>query len=304
MTSQYTLTTASTFATYARRIGVTTPSSITALLRPDAHPRARLNAWTEDVPSVPEAMHAALNAGKNPVTDKDVQRAVTAQAVRANTGDLGAVHAGRVAAAFREAWDEIIDAVTAVFDPAAEAFTRAHALLKEKGVSHDNPDQIRRIGGDTLAAWGQALTAEEIIKVTPTVLTNAHIAGHPTQYGQGRRAYWTITPNLDTWAEEGAPDMKNPWTVLDSGATLSLARSSREAEDRVRLVSRERQIAANARANSSSRGGFGAGDTTPITYVGADGVTRQTDSLGAIRRVPGRDYIVSNRVDMATGESL
>lgn len=304
MMQHYSLTAARTFETEAHKIGIPTPDKVTAVLKSDASPRAQLKAYTDSIPRVPEAMHAALNAGKNPVTDKDVQRAVTAQAILANTGDIDAVRAGRVATAFRDTWNEIIDAAQAKFNPAAEAFTHAHSLLRDKGIDPDDSDMIRRVGGEVLAAWGQALTAEETIKRIPTILTQAHIAGHPHRYGQGGRAYWTINPNLDTWAEDGAPDIKDPWAVLDTGATLSLARSRAEAESRAQMIARERRLAAAARANAGTRGGFGAGDITPITYTGADGATRQTDSLGSIRRVEGRDYIVANRVDLATGDNL
>jgi predicted DNA binding protein len=217
--------------------------------------------------------------------------ALHAQRIRERTGNLDAIHDQRITATFREQWDNIVDAVQAVFDPAAEAFTRAHQVLASKGLDHEDTDAIRRTGGEAVTAWAAALTAQEVLAQVPSILTNAAISAGFTQFANGNRAHWTIIPNLDTWTND-EPNVKDLWSVLDSGATLDLAHSISEAQQRAQLTNRERALAREARAAARGRGGFG-GDTEAIPYTGADGKQRITEHNGSIR-----SYIEGTRTEL------
>lgn len=283
--------TTSAYQRTARAAGVTIPDAISAALDPTAHPRAQLEAHLADIPTTEAAIATALNAGKNPATDKGVILALNAQRVRERTGNLDAVHDQRITSTFREGWDNIVDAVQAVFDPAAAAFTHAHQVLASKGLHHEDTDTIRRTGGAAVTAWAAALTAQEVLAQVPTILTNAAISAGFTQFGNGTRAHWTILPNLDTWTSD-EPNVRDLWAVLDSGATLDLASTISEAQHRAQLTNRERALANEARAAAQGRGGFG-GDDKPIIYTGADGKQRATNTLGTIR-----SYIEGTRTEL------
>lgn len=283
--------TTSSYQRTARAAGVAIPEAISSALDPTQHPRAQLEANLADIPTAEAAIAQALNAGKNPATDKAVILALNAQRVRERTGNLDAVQDQRITAAFRDHWDAIVDAVAAVFDPAAEAFTRAHQVLAARGLNHEDTDAIRRTGGEAVTAWAAALTAQEVLTQVPTILTNAAISAGHVAFGDGARRHWTIVPNLDTWIDQ-QPNTKDLWSVLDSGATLNLARNISEAQDRATLPHRERALANEARAAAHGRGGFG-GDDRPISYIGADGKRRTTDHNGTIR-----SYIEGTRAEL------
>jgi hypothetical protein len=283
--------TTSSYQRTARAAGVAIPEAISAVLDPAVHPRAQLDKHLSDIPTTEAAIAQALNAGKNPATDKGVILAINAQRVRERTGNLDAVQDRRITAAFREQWDAIVDAVQAVFDPAAEAFTRAHQVLAAHSLDHEDTDAIRRAGGEAVTAWAAALTAQEVLAQVPTILTNAAISAGHAAFGDAGRMHWTIVPNLDTWIS-APPNTKDLWSVLDSGATLNLARNINEAQQRAALPHRERALANEARAAANGRGGFG-GDDRPISYIGADGKRRTTDHNGNIR-----SYIEGQRANL------
>lgn len=283
--------TTSAYQRTARAAGVTIPDAISTALDPAQHPRAQLEAHLADIPTTEAAIATALNAGKNPATDKGVILALNAQRVRERTGNLDAVHDQRITSTFREEWDNIVDAVRAVFDPAAEAFTNAHQVLAQKGLAHEDTDAIRRTGGEAVTAWAAALTAQEVLTQVPTILTNAAISAGFAQFAGGIRTHWTIVPNLDTWTSD-EPNVRDLWAVLDSGATLDLASTISEAQHRAQLTNRERALANEARAAARGRGGF-SGDDKPIIYTGADGKQRTTNAIGTIR-----SYIEGTRAEL------
>lgn len=268
------------FKAAARSIGLDIPAPIAAALDPAAHPRAQLHEHLGGIPSIPEAIHAALNAGKNPATDKGVAEALKARQIWAGSGDLDAVQEQRIAAALREHWDALAEAVDAIYTPAAQAFTDAHALLKRHGIDPNDRDAIIRHGGDVLAAWADATGRLTVYRKTGAVMSQA--AAIIAHGNTGNRKHWTTVPNLDTWTRE-QPDASDPWAVLDSGATLSLARTRTEAEQRATLVHRERELARAARQGLASSGGFGLAPNSEVTYLGADGTRRTTDMHGTIR---------------------
>lgn len=264
-------TTARQFINAATKHGINVPDAITTAMA--SSPREQLNGHLDGIPSITEAIHTALNAGKNPATDKQVQAAITARNIWQGAGDLDSLHDRRVSAAFRDSWAQIVDAVDAIFSNAAETFTDAHQVLAGKHLNHADAEAIRRAGGDALTAWAAALGAEEVLTAIPALMTAAHVTANPAAYGNTGRVYWVVLPNLDTWNGKDQPDVKNLWAVLDTGATLTLARTAHEAQQRAQLVTQEQALANAARAAAARKGGFGE-DARPIEYTGADNIRR------------------------------
>lgn len=269
--------TAKQFTDAAAKYGIAVPDSITTALA--ANPRAQLQELTADAMDATTAIHAALDKGVDPTADSDVQRALAVKAVRSSTGDLDGLYGRRVSAAFRGAWDQIVEAVDAVFTPQAAAYTDAHRVLKGNGLDLQNTEDIRRAGGAALTAWAAALGAQEILEATPRILVAAYLTANPGAYGNMSRSHFTIIPALDSWVRE-TPSTSDLWAVLDSGATLDLAHTYDEAVERATMVAREQQLANQARREAVRRG---SDDQGPATYVGVDGRTRTTDARGMIR---------------------
>lgn len=291
------LTATNTVTRTARQLGISLPDPIQDALNPDNHPRAQLDAHNADTPTVQAAIHAALTAGKNPATDKTVQKAITLRDVYAGAGNLDAIHAAHIVDAFTTHWDTFTNAVNTIFAPAAQALTTGHQALTEHHLTPHDVDAIRTAGPTVLTAWAAAVNAIDTINLTGRLMSHARVLGYAPHTIHSDRAHWTITPNLDTWIDH-TPRLTDLWAVLDSGATLSLATTLDEATHRAQLVNRERSLATEALNASKTRGGFGAEQQT-ITYTGADGHTRTIDTHGSIRRhEPG------NRVDLLTGNTL
>ncbi|MCT1653668.1 hypothetical protein [Brachybacterium muris] len=277
--------TAKQFINAANKHGITIPKDITTALA--NNPREQLHQHLDGTPTINEAIHAALNAGKNPATDKQVQAAITARNIWQGAGDLDALYDRRISSAFRDTWDQIIEAVDAVFSPAADTLTEAHTVLAAHRLDHTDAEAIRRAGGKALTAWAAALGAEETLNAIPAILIAAHVTANPSAYGNMSRAHWTVEPNLDTWNGNEQPKTSDLWAVLDTGATLTLARTANEAQERAQLVHKEQQLANKARAAAAGKGGFAEGIAT-ARYVGADGRERTIDALGNIRNyIPG-----------------
>lgn len=273
-------TTARQFINAATKHGIDVPDAITTAMA--SSPREQLNNHLDGIPSITEAIHTALNAGKNPATDKQVQAAITARNIWQGAGDLDALHDRRIANAFRDSWDQIVEAVNTVFAPAAETFTDAHQVLAGKRLDHTDAEAIRRAGGDALTAWAAALGAEETLGAIPAMLTAAHVTATPSAYGNTGRVYWAVLPNLDTWNGREQPKITDLWAVLDTDATLTLAHTAHEAQQRAQMVHKEQQLAQAARAAANNKGGFGEGVAT-VRYLGADGKERTIDGRGTIR---------------------
>ncbi|MCT1996674.1 hypothetical protein M3C58_00380 [Brachybacterium muris] len=277
--------TAKQFINAATKHGINVPDAITTAIA--SNPREQLRSHLDGTPTINEAIHAALNAGKNPATDKQVQAAITARNIWQGAGDLDALHDRRISGAFRDSWDQIIEAVNTIFAPAAETFTDAHQVLASKHLDHNDAEAIRRAGDTALTAWAAALGAEETLGAIPAMLTAAHVTANPAAYGNMRRIYWTVLPNLDTWNGNEQPKITDLWAVLDTDATLTLARTAGEAQQRAQLVHKEQQLANEARAAANKKGGFGEGVAT-VRYLGADGKERTIDARGNIRNyIPG-----------------
>lgn len=265
--------TAKQYIKAATALGIEIPNAITQVLDPANSPAVQLARHLDGIPTPAEAVTACIDAGKDPSTSKDVQRALTAQQVRAAAGNLPAALERRIANTFQTEWDNIIDAANDVFEPAAHTLTDAHQVLASRGLDLTRADDIRRAGGDALTAWAAGVTAADTLRQIPALLTAAWITGRPNAYGQLGRIYWAALPDLDTWNSSTQVDVQDPWAVLDAGAALTLARTAPEAQHRAQLASREQALANAARAAAARRGGFGE-DARPIEYEGADGVTR------------------------------
>lgn len=121
----------------------------------------QLGAKPGDLPS---AVVAAILADRDPSTDPDVQRVITAHALMANAGLPDAI-TGAAIEDIREVClahrDQIITGWRVAFDEAAAALAAAHGRIG--GLDLDDAVSILAKGGDIADSWATARAADRTI---------------------------------------------------------------------------------------------------------------------------------------------
>jgi len=170
------------------------------------------------------AVTVALDAGRDPAADPDVQRLLTGQQLAANynlADEITAAAYEAVREVCREHADEIVLAWRKPFDKAAATLTAARSRIGS--VPLEDSAEILRQGGDVADTWAAAQRAAATIDTIAAgwyaLATFTRLAQPTTRHRPLRIA----EVDYDQWTEHGLTDAKaNPWTAVLAGLTLSL----------------------------------------------------------------------------------
>lgn len=187
----------------------------------------------------------ALIDGRDPTTDPDVQRAVTANAVTDAKPSIVSAAMDRLTTTILDQSDQIIEAWRDPFNRAAADLHAAYEVLGD--IDLTDTDTIVRLGPDATAAWAKATTATTTVNLcvdgwhTLRILTRG--------MGDVRRDHRVLVMAhvdgaaiLDGTLGDRQPD---PWEIVRGGWTLSLATPD-ELNERVAAIATERDRRATA----------------------------------------------------------
>lgn len=163
MSDLATRTTAPLVVATCKRLGVDVPEVLADALATANRLRSDRRAF-DDAPDLTAAVAAAIWAGKDPFTSKDVQRAALAvQFKEMNMGHrLGGYADQHATAALVEHADAVIEAWRPVVEKADLAFRRFRELVP--GVDPLGPDMPTGLPTAALTPWGEAREAAALLE--------------------------------------------------------------------------------------------------------------------------------------------
>lgn len=205
----------------ARKAGVQIPKPII-----DAEQRAtRIANYSTNLasPELIDALVTAIDAGKDITTDKNVAAALQAQQlVNEGIRERMRNQAGQIltdALTIRD--EELFDALTTVFDKAADQLATAHTTLGD--VDINNADAVLRLGGHAAEAWAVAKSGVATIDT----INKTWAAWAQVTKLAPIDAHWQTLRIADvdwhTWHTNKLAGNPNPWKLTQLGITLSLA---------------------------------------------------------------------------------
>ncbi|WP_148574958.1 hypothetical protein [Nocardioides caldifontis] len=225
-------------------IGATLPKPVTTALT-DADKLAHANP----IPSVTgeqiaDAIAACILEDRDPLTDDEVQRLVTAQALGGVTGrnvtyGLGTAGERRVVAAMRAHADTILGALSKAARTAGETLTDAHAIIGDHDLGES--EVVLKLGPEAARRWAEARDALTLLrKIDGAWVALANLT---------RFASTTVEPalrladlNLATFEKVGRK--ADAWAIVRAGAVIDLADATtiRERSQRLSDEREARQV--------------------------------------------------------------
>ncbi|MFD6676060.1 hypothetical protein ACFWDA_17035 [Rhodococcus zopfii] len=204
-----------------------------------------------------DAFLAAVDAGKDPAADKNVQRALTADRL-ANENLRAAIsnHAATLLiGALVEHAPQLFDEWDAITNRASTALTEAHAVLADTDL--DDTKAVVQLGGKAADAWAKATNAVAIIDRLNLVWQQwAEVTRRaPSNAAYCNLRFADITPA--DWQAHKLAGRVDPWTLVRIGYTLELADPDemRRRIDTHRAHDAAEEAARLARANRAARTG-------------------------------------------------
>ncbi|MGY1691998.1 hypothetical protein [Geodermatophilus sp. SYSU D01105] len=173
------------------------------------------------------AVIAALDADRDPATDKTVQRVLTAQRLGSSSGP---VHNGArtvldadLVRVLRANVDGILTALAGPFNAAAATLAACHARLGD--VDLDDTTTIVRQGGDAAAVWAEARAAVTVIERVDLAWSTLAMATMFAPVGGNHAALRITEATAEQWhsLDELRRSRVNPWFVVRAGLPLTLA---------------------------------------------------------------------------------
>lgn len=173
---------------------------------------------------LPVAVAAAIEAGRDPSADAEVQRLLTGQQIAGNQGIMQSVEAigyEQFQQVCREQADAIVQALRIPFDQAATALAEAHGRIGNAPLG--DTDAIVRQGGDAAATWAKATaaaaTVDQIVNGWTTLATFTRLVQLDPRYSALRLAAVTY----ETWMSSELQHRRlTPWEAATSELSLSL----------------------------------------------------------------------------------
>lgn len=204
----------------------------------------KLRTLARDTPAptadqLADAAATALLAGRDPLTDPDVQRLLAARHL--NGGGHGLAYLvnqaaeARTLTALEQHVDAIVDTLRTGCATAAQHLTDAHDVLGDLAL--DDTHAIVRLGNNAAELWVNAREAAQTIRVIDSG--------------------WVALANLTRFASTGTPATlrlaevsldqyeqlgrrADPWAIIRAGATIDLATAT-TVHERTERLERERQ---------------------------------------------------------------
>ncbi len=187
---------------------------------------------------VPIHTLAALDAGRNPFEDPEVQQAMVADHLAQINGitQVESIAADRFTDTLRQHASDVITALQVVVDTAAAAVTRAAKALG--GVDPADPNAVLRLGGRAAEAWGQHQVAA---KQLDAVNTARGVIGQALRWNEPGKQVRSLRWAALTVAQIDEYGSAAPEQLVRAGITLALA-------DGTELQRRQQSIAAEHQA--------------------------------------------------------
>ncbi len=170
------------------------------------------------------AVTAALDDGRDPAADPEVQRLLAARAMASDHSladqVTGAAHE-QVREVCHEHADAIVQAWAEPFDRAAATLTAARSRIG--AVPLDDSATILRLGDDIADTWA---AAQRAVATIDTIAAGWSALGSFTRLVQPTNRHRMLRiaeVDYDQWIEHRLADAKaDPWTAMLAGLTLSL----------------------------------------------------------------------------------
>lgn len=215
-------------------IGADRPTRLAAVLDDADRIRAAATSLSIDAPPLVAAALDALAAGRDPLTDKAVLRAVVGEQLRAAnlTGPALAVALDeRAAAAVREDQHAILDALRAAAAEAGATLTAAHAVLGNLELT--DADRVAYLGPNAVEHWQAARSAAATLDA---VLTGWRALAELTRFAHPNTPVTQVLADMGMNVPTG-PGASKPdaWTLVRHGATIDLADGPAVAARKARI---------------------------------------------------------------------
>lgn len=190
------------------------------------------------------AVAAALDDGRDPASDPDVQRAVTANSLtgRGITDQVDDIAYARFLDVCRDQADAIISAWAKPFTVAAATLATAHQRIGSVALTDTDP--IMRSGGDVAEIWSAAVSASQVIEAINAgwvaLAQYTRLASIDPRYSLLRIA----SVDYATWTDKQLDRQKvTPWDAVILGLDPSLPTFT-EYRRRVQTLEQHSQAAA------------------------------------------------------------
>jgi hypothetical protein len=243
--------------TASKAVGATLPRPVL-----EGHAEtARLTAAARDMSPPPDALYAAvvaaLDDGRDPAADPEVQRVVTATTIgnQAVATAVDNIAFGRFTEICREDADQIVGVWRKPSDKAVDVLTAAHDRIGDLPL--EDTATIMAKGDDIAAVWADAQAAAKVID---TVAGGWYALADLTRLATNDPRYVllrTVSCDYQTWQSQELERRKlTPWQIVLARLDLSLPTMSRY-RDRVRVIE-DGHAAAHEQAErnrSAARGG-------------------------------------------------
>jgi hypothetical protein len=209
--------------TTTEAIGGKAPRDITNALARSTKIREAFAALRDDRQDLTRVALAAVDAGRDPASDPEVQRIITATALRDGVPELAANYADAdVLHATRDNVDNLIDSWQAPFNEAAEAIATAAKSLGNTDLT--NAQGVLHQGGSAAQQWTNATQA---VRTITAIVDAWSLLAHQTRFADTSRHYMVMKftdPTLRQWEEHNLRERKlNAWEAHHLGLALDLA---------------------------------------------------------------------------------
>jgi len=245
--------------TTTETIGAKVPADLTKAIARAAKIREAVYSIRSGRQDLAAATLTAIDAGRDPAADPEVQAILTRRALTDGVEVLVAnMVDADVVTALQGNVDALIESWQAPFDKAAQEIATAAASLGN--IDLDNAADVLHKGGNAAEQWGIATRANRTIReITDAWTTLAHQTGF-APLNRHHIVMRMAEPTLEQWEDQQLQERNiSAWEANGLGLKLSLA--NRETLPQ-RINSIATQRAARAQAGIDRETGKGAHDWT------------------------------------------
>lgn len=225
----------------ADHVGVPVPKALTDAVAHGADLVARAGALSADGDALANAVADALEAGRDPRSDKAVQAQLVGEQLAAR--DIARLVRDRADAATAAVMADVAPAyLEALAEPAATAgatLTEAVAALPPS-IDLDDPASAAGLTPDSAAMWAAARAALTVLDAVRSAWSGAADAGGVARLNPNHRL--SVLADLSAPAHDALGSRATPWQIVSAGHSIVLATGSTYRE-RVQRIATEREQA-------------------------------------------------------------